>query len=330
MRIISTAPSEQPTSSVLTFLRCSIMHRQMTEHLFLILSIVQIYNDSRMDPTFMPTGHPSFNPVNDPTQSIRNSTSTPTARRISIKISPFTTELKEDRVSIQNVTKTVSNEEHTTSKINNLAFYILISIGSVLLCILLIGCILWHWYCRKLLSNSNENQHKPRLHNVASISGNIHDIKPQESSNENVEEKQSLQKGNNDSIENIDDENDQREIGKTPRIFIHSDEFEESEQSKESMVMQTTINNYDHECGETPQKDRDNVNCNHVKEWLNNIVERPEYYTNFVENGYESLEIIREIKHKSDLKDIGIQNVAHQDKILQCIYKLNQENVTVQ
>ena len=48
--------------------------------------------------------------------------------------------------------------------------------------------------------------------------------------------------------------------------------------------------------------------------------------TLFVVNGKETLDIIREIKHQSELTEIGIQSSLHRDVMMTGIKKLNKED----
>ena len=48
----------------------------------------------------------------------------------------------------------------------------------------------------------------------------------------------------------------------------------------------------------------------------------PQYYSIFVQNGYESLDIIREIQYESELIEIGIQLTQHIEMLMNAINKL--------
>ena len=63
-------------------------------------------------------------------------------------------------------------------------------------------------------------------------------------------------------------------------------------------------------------------NIEDVKEWLSTQVRLPQYYNNFVNNGFESLEWIAKIKSKQDLIDIGIKLKGHQMVIMEEINKM--------
>ena len=61
-----------------------------------------------------------------------------------------------------------------------------------------------------------------------------------------------------------------------------------------------------------------------LKYWLSNIVELPDYYDLFIQNGYETLELVKEIEDKQKLRDIGIVYKGHQYVILAEIWKLKE------
>ena len=59
-----------------------------------------------------------------------------------------------------------------------------------------------------------------------------------------------------------------------------------------------------------------------VKQWLNDIVQLPQYHTNFKMNGYLALHLLREISDVQHLIDIDIVEEEHQNRILTEIKKL--------
>ncbi len=62
-----------------------------------------------------------------------------------------------------------------------------------------------------------------------------------------------------------------------------------------------------------------------VKEWLMNTVKLENYFELFMQNGFCSLEIIKEINDKNDLKYIGIDVKAHQIMIMNKINILKKQ-----
>ena len=62
-----------------------------------------------------------------------------------------------------------------------------------------------------------------------------------------------------------------------------------------------------------------------VKKWMTDIVKLPQYIDLFLEQGFESLDIIKCIK-MDDLTSIGMDKRGHNIKILKEIAKLNQQN----
>eukprot|EP01084_Bolivina_argentea_P147839 258606_1 len=64
---------------------------------------------------------------------------------------------------------------------------------------------------------------------------------------------------------------------------------------------------------------------NEVEKWLVNTVKLPRYCDVFVDNGYDSLDIIKAISSKNELEDIGITLKGHIVKIMKEIKKLNDD-----
>ena len=62
-----------------------------------------------------------------------------------------------------------------------------------------------------------------------------------------------------------------------------------------------------------------------INAWLQNVVELPEYSKAFVEAGYDSLELINQIKNMEKLNEIGIASEQHCNIILKAIQKLKFE-----
>ena len=62
----------------------------------------------------------------------------------------------------------------------------------------------------------------------------------------------------------------------------------------------------------------------HVENWLRHVVKLPQYINIFIQQGYESLDIIREIKKKEELEEIGIIKKGHQTKIMAQILRLSE------
>ncbi len=60
-----------------------------------------------------------------------------------------------------------------------------------------------------------------------------------------------------------------------------------------------------------------------VEIWFEIVIKLPMYYGLFVSNGYDSMDIIKEIGNESELKDIGINNELHRIEIIKHIQNLN-------
>lgn len=61
-----------------------------------------------------------------------------------------------------------------------------------------------------------------------------------------------------------------------------------------------------------------------VLEWLRDEVKLEVYFSNFLENGYESLALIKAIESKEELAEIGITKVGHQFFLLKHIRKMQE------
>ena len=71
--------------------------------------------------------------------------------------------------------------------------------------------------------------------------------------------------------------------------------------------------------GETVSGSNDNDD---ILKWLKTKCGLVQYYDLFVDKGYNSLDVIRDIKSKEVLKDIGINLIGHRSKIWQEIQNL--------
>merc|ERR1712129_660660 len=70
----------------------------------------------------------------------------------------------------------------------------------------------------------------------------------------------------------------------------------------------------------------DGVEQREIKEWLQQKCSQSIcdlYFDNFISNGFQSLDFIKEIQSFSDLNDIGINNEEHQNKILTAVRELH-------
>ena len=71
--------------------------------------------------------------------------------------------------------------------------------------------------------------------------------------------------------------------------------------------------------------DKQNADHEKVKNWLQNIVKLPQYFDIFIENGFDTLHIIKHVT-ANDLTTIGIDKLGHKIQITQEIIKLNNQN----
>eukprot|EP01083_Nonionella_stella_P167793 564816_1 len=72
--------------------------------------------------------------------------------------------------------------------------------------------------------------------------------------------------------------------------------------------------------------DDDNEKHKNVKKWLEEKCRLQEYLTEFISNGFESMDIIKEMDSKSELAEIGINIKGHQTKLWAEINTLKKES----
>eukprot|EP01083_Nonionella_stella_P121800 366091_1 len=82
----------------------------------------------------------------------------------------------------------------------------------------------------------------------------------------------------------------------------------------EEGVMMSKVNGTTHK--------RVNNNALEVQYWLQNLVQLPQHYDTFIDNGYDSLQIIKEISSAFELIEIGITVEAHHVKLFREIDEL--------
>ena len=63
--------------------------------------------------------------------------------------------------------------------------------------------------------------------------------------------------------------------------------------------------------------------------WLTEKVGLPQYLPNMVQNGYDSLNMIKEIRNISDLVEIGIEDGDHSDKIMKAILQIHHSTTPI-
>eukprot|EP01083_Nonionella_stella_P030181 82816_1 len=73
--------------------------------------------------------------------------------------------------------------------------------------------------------------------------------------------------------------------------------------------------------------DDDEAEKGMIKTWLTDIVKLPQYYSLFVDNGYNTLRIVAAMTDKSELREIGITLQGHQTRIIREINRLNEKTI---
>eukprot|EP01084_Bolivina_argentea_P084090 152181_1 len=111
------------------------------------------------------------------------------------------------------------------------------------------------------------------------------------------------------------------ESGNSDAIYVESvDDRVHEEDAVLTVKEHVTINYYD-------QQERERPVCM-VFEWITSVVGLPEYYDRFMVNGYERLDVVREIEGVDDLLSIGIVNASHQNMILNSVFQLREHPET--
>ena len=226
------------------------------------------------DPSKPPSVHPSVTQTNNPIPSPSNEPGIPSN---STTIGPTPKVTRDGEVNADGVTSTMYN--YITNKFigndrtesNEKFIIIIIAIGiSVLFCFCAIAIvfIVYKWeYRQQTRLNDNINVLSKTVKRNESVLKHDTNILR----NQEMENKVDVNK----LLQNVDDKH---VIVTTKGI----DEIENDAQNQEENLIM-------------------------VFTWLKSVVKLPQYYSLFVENGYESLDIIREIKDESELQDIGIQ-----------------------
>ena len=62
-----------------------------------------------------------------------------------------------------------------------------------------------------------------------------------------------------------------------------------------------------------------------MKRWLQNKVKLPQYIDNLVSNGFDDLDLVKEIQME-DLQEIGVDLLGHRRKIITEVGRLNNNN----
>ena len=66
-----------------------------------------------------------------------------------------------------------------------------------------------------------------------------------------------------------------------------------------------------------------------IQKWLEVEVKALKYFHNFIQNGYDTMDMIRAIESESDLVDIGIVDQRDRDRIMKEIRELNGININI-
>merc|ERR1712228_312511 len=261
-----------------------------------------------IDPTVYPTMIPSFSPFQEPTSApsqfpsqyptINPITLLPTTSDLFVVFEPTftpTTSYYEGKVDendkhttyIESDVEINDNTESKQTDVNKTVIIILCSIISICFVIILFGAL----YFSKKRNDEKTNS----MDAVVNM--------------------------------NVDIVDNQKHI-KRPNTIEHHSSFTTLTPKSEKETIQTIT---------STKGEKDDVKIVYdgdkqieIKSWLESSCGDlicKEYFEVFISNGFQSLDFIKEIQSKEDLKDIGICKKGHQTKILAEIKKIRQSSV---
>eukprot|EP01084_Bolivina_argentea_P091534 164774_1 len=198
--------------------------------------------------------------------------------------------------------------KNTIQKTEENSFYVILYVFIALLCVccLLLSVAM----CSKIKKQRNERKDsqltiiecKPDANMTLTLS-----LPSSQLSNEPIEE----------TIVTIDEQKydsaplDMKEILEVKGNEYENDEINKNEENK--CITQGHLENDE-------QKHDDGLE---IKRWLENVVGLSEYYNNFIENGYQSMQFVKAIENELELREIDILIKEHQTLIMKEIKRLN-------
>eukprot|EP01084_Bolivina_argentea_P102138 183031_1 len=248
----------------------------------------------------IPTNNPTKNPTNNPTTILETLTSS----MMSInQTSFFTSNSQYASTNKSSLLTTLHNPSTnfvgTSTDLSLLVILMSFLIGLItMILVITVITICFCYYKYKIYNKPKENDHN-------------------NFKRDKYEHLQQYLDGEN----NINDNNDEKE-GKL-EVGIKINEIE-----LESIHVEKKINENDHSSGEELYE---NIQSQAmlVQNWFKESVKlydsNDTYYKLFIENGYDNMEIVREM-NITDLKNIGIEKIGHQKQILKKIEQLNGTN----
>eukprot|EP01083_Nonionella_stella_P285415 971488_1 len=237
---------------------------------------------------------PSLNPTTDPTSNpITNRPSSQTTNLV--------------------VLETLHSEDVTDAyAMDDNVLIIVVSSGIVCICVTLL-CIFGAFHCGKHKAMQIDNEHEVERIVIAKVE--------KAKVNEDImdSEEDDVAGVVSDSVSSVDCES----IKKEDEFIVRSDtemvqtedkrtHGEENENTDENVLK---LEGIEYDVNEDEAKN--------VQRWLTSIG-CSKYYNDFIQNGFDSVDMIKEINSVNDLNDIGVRLKAHQLKLLNHINKLKQ------
>ena len=261
-------------------------------------------------PTNSPSPTPSFNPSQNPSQSpkaIPTYLPTPHSPTIHIMVSlPTNSPVPTENTTYSGVIILEdvddSNAEIDKNSIFDIGTTILLLLCIIILCIcicIVILCLIGLRMFRKSMEKSADYDQNS-LHNVNSNSNmNLNEL------NQNVADPLVIGPV---SIEVKSEEMNIAGHGNTGNVDNPYGDYSSSSSSASDGILTGTTTGYNYQ--DRKHRDHNMRKCDYgnFKQWVDAQLNLPQYYDLFVMNGYDSIEILKEIQSMSDLEDIGIHD----------------------
>eukprot|EP01083_Nonionella_stella_P302419 1042620_1 len=295
-------------------------------------------------PTAIPSDNPTLIPTHDPSRSpfstqvlttTENTASTSLSTDIAETAGTLTITTRSDEIRTTFIPK--HGSEHNKS---DSTFWTIFSVFAVILSILIVsGCAMMIYRYRKGLKDDQESVYRINRDNASSIANPqiqlgatpahrinriqslsyADDPKHDEFIQDTVDEvlpKIGIQVGDTNQNDDVKDDMDVvtdlpkteggETMGATARISGNLNNVEV--QPCDTEGMQAT--------GSEITEGQEGTTDNSVEEWITNKAKLPQYYHTFIENGYDTLEIIKEITDNNQLQEIGVLKKGHMMKLM--------------
>ena len=219
---------------------------------------------------------------------------------------PYTTNNLLLTTTDDGVSKNTDDKVDETDDDDDIIVYILMIVGCIIICALFIINIFILFKYKFIQSNHKMIEKEMVVMN----NNNNNNNKTNEEQKQNMDLAIDISKSDHDQIAS---ESDGKEQNKTVvSIKKNNISFKIIQKQKK---------------GEATKKEPDHDDdINDIRIWLSDKVGLLQYIDNFILNGYDSLDMIKEITHNDELKEIQINEQDHCNKILIEIQKLNGNN----